>query len=291
MNLFVLGLGYSASVLARRKLAEGWRVFGTVRSPEKMKALRAEGIEAFTFEARTGELGKLASALRGADALLISIPPAGEEDALPEKLSHAIPEDTGRLRWIGYLSTIGVYGDHGAAWVDETTPCRPSSMRGRARLAAERSWTRLGSRLDIPVVNFRLPGIYGPGRNALVALRKGTARRIVKPGQIFNRVHVDDIAAALSLSMKNDVASAAYNVTDDEPSPPQDMITFAAGLLGIEPPPEIDFAEAELSPMAASFYAESKRVRNDLIKRRLGFAPAFPSYREGLRALLAQLNA
>jgi nucleoside-diphosphate-sugar epimerase len=140
----------------------------------------------------------------------------------------------------------------------------------------------------IPVISFRLSGIYGPHRNALVALREGKARRIVKPGQVFNRVHVEDIATALTLSLREDVASAAYNVTDDEPSPPQDVVAFAAGLLGIEPPPLIDFAKAELSPMAASFYAESKRARNDLAKRRLGFAPAFPSYREGLRELLRE---
>ncbi|MBV8765572.1 MAG: SDR family oxidoreductase [Hyphomicrobiales bacterium] len=286
MNLFVLGLGYSGSVLARRKLAEGWRVLGTVRSPEKMEALRAEGIEAFLFDAHTDELENFAMALRETDALLISIPPVGQGDTLAEKLSRIIFGGAGRPRWIGYLSTIGVYGDHAGAFVDETMPCRPSSMRSRARCEAEKSWMQLGSQLDIPVIIFRLPGIYGPGRNAFAALRKGTARRIVKPGQIFNRVHVDDIAAALSLSMKKDIASAIYNVTDDEPSPPQDVIAFAAALLGMEPPPEIDFAEAELSPMAASFYGESKRVRNDLIKRRIDFAPQFPSYREGLEALL-----
>jgi nucleoside-diphosphate-sugar epimerase len=287
MNLFILGLGYSATIFARRKLAEGWRVSGTVRSPEKAKALQDEGVEGFTFDARTGELGTAASALHEADALLISIPPAGENDPLPETLSRPIAE-AGRLGWIGYLSTIGVYGDHEGAWVDETTPCRPSSARSRARLAAEASWSRLGSQARIPVVSFRLPGIYGPGRNALMALREGTARRIVKPGQVFNRVHVEDIATALTLSLTNDVASAVYNVTDDEPTPPQDVISFAAGLLGIEPPPLINFAKAELSPMAASFYAESKRVRNDLIKRRLGFSPAFPTYRQGLRDLWQQ---
>ncbi len=287
MNLFILGLGYSATVFARRKLAEGWRVLGTVRSPEKAKALRAEGIEACTFDARAGDLGTAASAFHEAEALLVSIPPAGENDPLPETLSRPIAEG-GRLRWIGYLSTIGVYGDHGGAWVDETTPCRPSSVRSRARLAAEASWSRLGTQARIPVISFRLPGIYGPGRNALVALREGTARRIIKPGQIFNRVHVEDIATALGLSLNNDVASAVYNVTDDAPSPPQDVVAFAAGLLGVEPPPEVSFEAAKLSPMAASFYAENKRVRNDLIKRRLGFAPAFPSYREGLRELLRQ---
>jgi nucleoside-diphosphate-sugar epimerase len=287
MNLFILGLGYSATVFARRKLAEGWRVLGTVRSPEKAKALRAEGIEACTFDARAGDLGTAASAFYEAEAILVSIPPAGENDPLPETLSRPIAEG-GRLRWIGYLSTIGVYGDHDGAWVDETTPCRPSSARSRARLAAEASWSRLGTQARIPVISFRLPGIYGPGRNALVALRGGKARRIIKPGQIFNRVHVEDIATALGLSLKNDVASAVYNVTDDAPSPPQDVVAFAAGLLGVEPPPEVSFEAAKLSPMAASFYAENKRVRNDLIKRRLGFAPAFPSYREGLRELLGQ---
>jgi nucleoside-diphosphate-sugar epimerase len=287
MNLFILGLGYSATVFARRKLAEGWRVSGTVRSPEKAKALLAEGIEACTFDARTREIGTAASALREAEALLVSIPPAGENDPLPETLSQPIAE-AGRLRWIGYLSTIGVYGDHGGAWVDETTPCRPSSARSRARLAAEASWSRLGTQARIQVISFRLPGIYGPDRNALVALREGKARRIIKPGQSFNRVHVEDIATALGLSLKKDVASAVYNVTDDEPSPPQDVVAFAAGLLGLAPPPEASFEAAKLSPMAASFYAENKRVRNDLIKRRLAFAPAFPSYREGLRELLRQ---
>jgi dTDP-4-dehydrorhamnose reductase len=285
MNLFILGLGYSATVFARRKLAEGWRVGGTVRSPAKAIALHAEGIDAFTFDGRTHEIGNAVAALGEADALLVSIPPDGEDDPLPKVLSRPIAA-AGRLRWIGYLSTIGVYGDHAGAWVDETTPCRPSSARSRARLAAEASWSRLGTQAHIPVISFRLPGIYGPGRNALVALREGKARRIIKPGQIFNRVHVEDIAAALTLSVKNDIASAVYNVTDDEPSPPQDVVTFAARLLGIEPPPEVSFKAAELSPMAASFYAESKRVRNDLIKRRLGFAPVFPSYREGLEELL-----
>jgi nucleoside-diphosphate-sugar epimerase len=287
MNLFILGLGYSATFLARRKLAEGWRVSGTVRSPEKAKALRAEGIEACTFDARAGDFGTAASALHEAEALLVSIPPAGENDPLPETLSRPIAEARG-LRWIGYLSTIGVYGDHGGAWVDETTLCRPSSARSRARLAAEASWSRLGTQARIPVIRFRLPGIYGPGRNALVAIRERKARRIIKPGQIFNRVHVEDIATALGLSLKKDIASAVYNLTDDEPSPPQDVVAFAAGLLGFAPPPEVSFDDAKLSPMAASFYAENKRVRNDLIKHRLAFAPAFPSYREGLRELLRQ---
>jgi len=285
MNLFILGVGYSASVFARRKLSGGWSVFGTVRDPEKAAMLRGEGIDAYPFDARTGTLAKAASALAQADALLVSIPPPGEEDLLSVVISQVITKNKRRLRWIGYLSTIGVYGDHGGAWIDETTLCRPSNARSRVRLAAEASFERLGSQVNIPVIRFRLPGIYGPGRNALMALREGEARRIVKVGQVFNRVHVEDVATALELSLKSDAASAVYNVTDDEPSAPQDVITFAAALLGIEPPPLIDFADAALSPMAASFYEESKRVCNGLIKRRLGFSPAFPSYREGLRDL------
>jgi nucleoside-diphosphate-sugar epimerase len=186
------------------------------------------------------------------------------------------------------LSTIGVYGDHGGAWVDETTPCTPISARSKARLAAEASWTKLGSLAAKPVVVFRLPGIYGPGRNALASLREGTAKRIVKQGQVFNRVHVEDIATALITSIRDDVASAVFNLTDEEPGPPQDVVTYAAALLGVEPPPEIAFEQAQLSPMALTFYAENKRVRNALIKKAIGFRPSFPSYREGLDALFAE---
>jgi nucleoside-diphosphate-sugar epimerase len=288
MNLFILGLGYSATCFARRKLAEGWRVSGTVRGAEKAKALGSEGIEAVTFDARSGDLMKIASRLSETEALLISIPPDGEGDALPERLSSKLVDEARRLRWIGYLSTIGVYGNHGGAWIDERTPCAPSLRRSQARLAAEKSWSALGEKARKPVLIFRLPGIYGPGRNALHALRHQTARRIVKPGQVFNRVHLEDIATALSLSVAKDAESAVYNVTDDEPAPPQDVVAFAAELLGVVPPPEILFAHAKLSPMAASFYGENKRVSNALIKRALGFAPAFPSYREGLRELLRQ---
>ncbi|MBV8769124.1 MAG: SDR family oxidoreductase [Hyphomicrobiales bacterium] len=285
MNLVILGLGYSASVFARRMIAAGWHVQGTVRSLERATALRRDGIDASMFDARAGALEEAMPDLAQADALLVSIPPSGEGRDFPERLSGSFLQAANRLRWIGYLSTIGVYGDYGGAWIDETALCRPSSDRSRARLAAETSWQELGAKSNVPVVIFRLPGIYGPGRNALMALRQGTARRIVKAGQVFNRVHVEDVATALELSLKSDAASAVYNVTDDEPSAPQDVITFAAALLGIEPPPLIDFADAALSPMAASFYEESKRVCNGLIKRRLRFSPAFPSYREGLRDL------
>jgi nucleoside-diphosphate-sugar epimerase len=288
MNLFILGLGYSATIFARRKLAEGYRVGGTVRSGEKERMLRSGGIEALVFDARSEDWSVVEAALREADALLVSIPPGATGDPLPDRLAGAIIGDARRLRWIGYLSTVGVYGDHGGAWIDETTPCTPVSGRSRARLATEARWSELGARAAKPVIVFRLPGIYGPARNALIAVRGGAARRIVKPGQVFNRIHVEDIATALAASVTRDEESAIYNLTDDAPSPPQDVVAYAAGLLGVEPPPEIAFADAELSPMAASFYGENKRVRNQRIKRALDFAPAFPSYREGLRALLAQ---
>jgi nucleoside-diphosphate-sugar epimerase len=287
MNLFVLGLGYSATTFAKRMRAQGWHVGGTVRSVDKARKLRDEGLEALAFNGRDADIGAVAAALRTADAMLVSIPPGATTDPLAERLGKTIAQ-ADRLRWIGYLSTIGVYGDHGGAWIDETTACTPVSDRGRARLQAERQWTALGERAGKPVVNFRLPGTYGPARNALAALRGGTARRIVKQGQVFNRIHVDDIAAAVALSIVRDRVGAIYNLTDDEPAPPQDAVTYAAALLGIEAPAEIPFEEAKLTAIAASFYSESKRVRNTLIKRRLGFAPAYPSYREGLRALLRQ---
>jgi len=286
MNLFILGLGYSARALARRALAAGHLVGGTVRSDEKAESLRAAGIETLVFDADRDDLAAVAAGLRKSDALLMSMPPGPGADLLPRRLAGALARHGERLRWVGYLSTVGVYGDHGGGWVDETTPCAPLTPRAKVRLAAEAAWTRLGLLAGRPVSVFRLPGIYGPGRNALAALRNGSARRIVKAGQVFNRVHVEDIAAALLASTGRESHDAIYNLTDDEPSPPQDVVAYAARLLRIGPPPEIAFEEAGLSPMAASFYGENKRVRNALIKKALDFTPAFPTYREGLKALL-----
>ena len=191
------------------------------------------------------------------------------------------------LRWIGYLSTIGVYGDQGGGWIDETTPPAPTNARTRQRVEIEEAWLQLGRDSGKPVQIFRLSGIYGPGRNAITKLRSGTANRLIKPGQVFNRIHVDDIAGVLMASLAKPRQGAIYNVTDDEPGPPQDVITFAAELTGLEPPPEIPFEQAKLSPMAASFYGESKRVSNALVKRELGYAFRYPTYREALRALAA----
>lgn len=283
-RLFCFGLGYSPLVLAGRLLSRGWRVAGTTRSPEKAAALAERGIEAFLFDDGR-PLDDPGRALAGTTHLLSAVPPAA---AVPggDPVVAAHGEDLARLvgvRWAGYLSTTGVYGDHGGGWVDEGTPRMPGTRRGRARMEAEDAWLGLGCR-GLPVHLFRLPGIYGPGRSAIDSLRAGTARRIDKPGQVFSRIHVEDIATVLEASMAHPNPGAAYNVCDDEPAPGHEVIAHAARLLGIEPPPLVPFDEAALSPMAASFYADSKRVRNDRIKRELGVTLAYPSYRDGLAA-------
>ncbi len=195
------------------------------------------------------------------------------------------------MKWVGYLSTTGVYGDRGGDWVDEDSPLEPTTARGQRRLEAERSWLRLHSDFGLPVHLFRLAGIYGPGRNTLLNVRDGSAKRIIKPGQIFSRIHVEDIAGVLAASIAKPNPGRAYNVCDDEPCPPQEVVAFAADLLGLPLPPEIPFEQAELSPMAKSFYADSKRVSNRRIKTELGYKLIYPNYRDGLRALLPTLTA
>ncbi|MDR3499794.1 MAG: SDR family oxidoreductase [Parvibaculum sp.] len=270
----------SALALARRVGPDGMAVAGTCRTEEKASALRAAGIEAHIF----GEDHPLdPHALRGVTHLLLSVPPGEAGDPVLAALGRDIAALAPPLQWVGYLSTTGVYGDRSGGWVDEASPLAPSTERGRRRLAAEQGWASLG----LPLHIFRLAGIYGPGRNQLRSVIDGTAKRIVKPGQVFSRIHVDDIAAVLAASMARPRPGAAYNVCDDEPAPPQDVVAYAAHLLGREPPPEIAFADAELSPMARSFYEESKRVSNRLIHEELGVALLYPTYREGLKALLA----
>lgn len=266
-RLFCFGLGYTAQALARALEPEGWRVVGTQREGGGLRFARGQPLDPAVFADATH--------------ILSSVPP--DEAGDPVLDVHAA--DLARLqgvRWVGYLSTTGVYGDRGGGWVDETTPENPVGPRGRRRVEAERRWRAL----PLPVHVFRLAGIYGPGRNQLAALRRGEAKRIDKPGQVFSRIHVDDIVRALRLSMARPQPGAVYNVADDEPAPPQDVVAYAAALLGVEPPPLIPFAQAQLSPMAASFYAESKRVSNARLKQTLGWRPLYPSYREGLRALL-----
>ncbi|MDF2813265.1 MAG: NAD(P)-dependent oxidoreductase, partial [Microvirga sp.] len=222
--------------------------------------------------------------IRRADAILVSTPPADGADPAYARYASLI-EEAGRKAWLGYLSTTGVYGDQAGGWVDETVPPDPRNGRSSRRVEAERSWLELGARSRVTVAIFRLAGIYGPGRNAFVSLARGTAQRIIKPGQVSNRIHVEDIAGVLAASMARPRSAAIYNVSDDEPAPPQDIIAYAAKLAGIPVPPDVPFERAELSPMSQSFYAENKRISNRLIREELGVRLHYPTYREGLEAL------
>lgn len=273
MHLFCFGLGFSAQTLARRLRAQGWTVTGTSRNG---------GAGTLAFD---GSTPLAADALDGVTHLLVSVPPGQAGDPVLNVQTDDLKGRARQFQWAGYLSTTGVYGDRHGDWVDETSPLAPTTERGHRRLAAETQWRELG----LPLHIFRLAGIYGPGRNQLVSLRDGTAKRIVKPGQIFSRIHVEDIAGVLEASIARPDPGRAYNVCDDEPCPPQEVVAFAAKLLNREAPPEIAFDDADLSPMAKSFYAESKRVSNKRIKQELGYRPLYPTYREGLKALLATL--
>ncbi|MGF9759291.1 SDR family oxidoreductase [Microvirga sp. 0TCS3.31] len=284
MNLFVFGLGYTALQFIHLHRHQFTGVCGTVRSVEKAKTIEAMGIEACRFDGNDFDPAILQH-LERTEALLISVPPADGRDPVLEQFSEAISAAP-RLRWVGYLSTVGIYGDAGGAWVDETTPPNPATARARQRISAERRWLELGADAPFAVQIFRLAGIYGPGRNALLKVADGTAKRIVKPGQVFNRIHTEDIAQVLMASIEKPSRNAIYNVADDEPGPPQDVIAYAAELLSREPPPEIPFEEADQTPMARAFYEDNKRVRNMRIKSELGVTLRYPTYRDGLRALL-----
>ena len=283
-RLFCFGLGFSAVTLARRLLARGWQVAGTTRSAEKAAALEAEGIAVLPFD-RERPLDDPAGALAGATHLLSSAPPDADGDPVLECHGDDIAGHDG-WRWIGYLSTTGVYGDRDGGWVDEDSALEPTGERGRRRLEAERAWLALGRRSGAPVQLFRLAGIYGPGRSALDTVRAGRAQRIDKPGQVFSRIHVEDIASVLEASIARPAAGQAYNVCDDEAAPPAEVIAHACALLGVEPPPLVPFEAAELSPMGRSFYRDNKRVSNRRIKEELGVGLAYPDYRAGLAALL-----
>jgi nucleoside-diphosphate-sugar epimerase len=284
MNLFAFGLGYSVRhflSLYRERFTE---IGGTARSPEKVQAMEAEGIQAYRFDG-AGHDPRILDRIARADVLLVSVPPVSETDPVLEHFSQAIASAP-NLRWVGYLSTVGVYGHADGDWVDETTPPNAATIRSRHRIAVEREWLALGENAPFAVQIFRLAGIYGPGRNALMKVADGTAKRIVKKGQVFNRIHTADIAQVLMASIEHPSRNAVYNVADDEPGPPQDVIAYAADLLGREPPPEIPFEEADQTPMARSFYSDNKRVRNTRIKTELGVTLLYPTYRQGLRALL-----
>lgn len=279
-QIFIFGAGYSARAFAG--LSEPKISFwGTTRSPEKLDLLRCCGISPLVFD---GELtAEIATRLRETTHLVISVAPGEDGDPVLNAARETIASAMAHLRWIGYLSTVGVYGDHGGAWVDETTPCRPVSRRSVLRVAAEQEWQELGRSIGVPVAILRLAGIYGPGRNAFINLREGTARRLVKPGQVFNRIHVADIAGALAHLAGQD-RGGIFNVTDDEPAPPQDVVSYAADLMDVQPPVEVAFDQVELTPMARSFYGENKRVSNRAL-RAAGYDFRFPDYRTALRAL------
>jgi nucleoside-diphosphate-sugar epimerase len=281
MKLFVFGLGYSSLRLVELYADSFERISGTVRRPEKREQLRRSGryprLDVHLFDGTEPEPELVADASR-ADVLVISVPPGPAGDPVLAAVGDRL--GAGRARVV-YLSTVGVYGDHQGGWIDEDTDVASDSERARARLAAEAGWRSIaGERLAI----LRLAGIYGPDRNALARLRDGSARHIVKPGQVFNRIHVDDIARAIMGAVERQV-SGIFNICDDEPGPPQDVIAYAAKLLGLPPPPDEDFATVQMSPMARSFYATSNRIRNARATRDLGLDLAFPSYREGLDRL------
>ena len=278
-TLLSFGHGYSARALSRILLAQDWRVIGTTRNEDKAVGLMNDGIEP-----RIWPGADMAPALNGATHLLISAAPDGAGDPVLAALHDEIAARAGQFEWVGYLSTTGVYGDHGGDWVDETTPLTPSTKRGIARVQAESAWATIP---DLPLHIFRLAGIYGPGRGPFAKVRAGTARRIIKADQVFSRTHVADIARVLAASIRNPNPGAAYNVCDNDPAAPQDVIGYAADLLGLPLPPAEDFEKAEMSPMARSFYAESKKVRNDRITNELGVELLYPDYRSGLKALLA----
>ena len=286
-HLFCFGLGYSAGILARRLSERGWAVSGTSTTQAGAARISSHGFRGLVFDGKS-KLAEVTAELQSATHVLLSIPPGPSGDPALAVFGEDIAASKS-ISWIGYFSTVGVYGDAAGGWVNEDTDPRPASKRGQRRLTAENAWLDLGQRCGKAVMIFRLPGIYGPGRSAIEDLRAGRARRIVKPGQIFNRIHVEDIASAVEASIKSPRAGRVYNVTDDEPAPPQDVVSFAAGLLGRLNPPVLDFATAELSPMARSFYSESKRVSNARMKAELGVTLAYPSYREGLRQI-AGLN-
>jgi nucleoside-diphosphate-sugar epimerase len=283
LRLFVFGYGYAARALADRLRPEGWDICATIRRPAEGAKLDVEGVDAVP----AGSKRALTQALRGAQAVLVTSPP----DALGcpglRALVPALAAGGAFPDWIGYLSTTGVYGDRQGGWVTERSRLAAQSPEGARRVAAERDWLEVGRGMGLTVAIFRLPGIYGPGRSALDRVRSGEARRIAAPGQVFSRVHVDDLAAGLEASMARPRPGAVYNLCDDEPAANSDVIAYAAGLLGLPAPPEVPLAEAGLSSLAQRFYAESKRVSNARAKAELGWRPRYPTYREGLAAVLA----
>jgi nucleoside-diphosphate-sugar epimerase len=279
MRLLIFGFGFTGAALARRLQPKGWIVSGTSRRPEQRTALSAIGVESVD----PNDSAALRAAARAADAILVAAPPG--EGGCPGWAALQGADLSQTRPWIGYLSTTGVYGDRGGRWVFETTPVAPASPEAHRRVAAETAWMSLGA--TCPVGVFRLPGIYGPGRSALDRIRTGEARSVIKPGHVFSRIHVDDLAAGLEASIVRPDRAGVYNLCDDEAAAPADVNAYAADLLGLSRPPETPYAPESLSPMARRFWAESKRVSNAKAKAALSWRPVYPTYREGLQAVLA----
>lgn len=287
-HLLCFGLGFSARILAARCDAKGWTVSATSRSPEGADAIRGKGYRAFVFD---GSQPLPRQAFDGVTHVVTSAPPGADGDPVLRQHAADFAARSAQFQWVAYLSTTGVYGDHAGGLVTEDTPLTPNTERGHKRLMAENQWLELWRSHGLPVHIFRLAGIYGPGRNQLLSLRDGTAQRVVKQGQIFSRIHVEDIANVLEASIAKPNPGRVYNVCDDEASPPQDVVAFGAELLGLAVPPGIPFEQADLSPMARSFYADSKRVSNARLKDELGVRLSYPTYREGLAAIARDLRS
>jgi nucleoside-diphosphate-sugar epimerase len=290
MNAFFFGYGFSSASAAHfmRIGAQTVDVSGTVRSADKAETLTRGGVHAHVFDG-TAPGVTLGPDLLQATHVILSIAPGGDGD--PALLHHRADLDAAaNLEWLCYYSTVGVYGDFGGAWIDETAPLVPRNERSDRRVLAEQVWRDYAAERGVPLTILRLAGIYGPGRSTFDKLREGTSRRVVKPGQVFNRIHVDDIGRVTALAAEARLAGT-FNLGDDEPAPPQDVIAHAAAMLGIEPPPEIAFETAEMTPMQRSFYTDNKRVSNAAIKAALGIELLYPTYREGLAAIFEETRA
>ncbi len=286
-KLFCFGYGYTARALSRRLQQHGWAVAGTTRSADRAENITASEAEAVIWQSETISPDQLGEAR----AILVSTPPGESGCPTLSAAGEALAERADQIKWVGYLSTNGVYGDHGGAWVDEQSELRPVSTRALRRVAAERAWRGFAEEHSLPLIIFRLPGIYGPGRSVLDTVRSGKARRIFKAGQVFSRMHVDDIASALQASMARTGKHDLYNLADDEPAPPQDVIEYACQLLGTPAPPLVRLEDAEMSEMAKGFYADNKRVSNQRMKNALAVTLKYATYRDGLKAILSAENS
>lgn len=284
-NLFIFGAGYSSTECGRRTADYFDVVHGTTRTQDKMPNLKTSGMEPLSFDgqSQSGIHAELEDALANATDLLVSIAPGEAGDVVLNQFAQLLRQSK-NVRWICYLSTVGVYGDHGGSWVNEASECRPVSKRSVHRVAAEEAWREIAAQMNIPLAIFRLSGIYGPGRNTFINIEKGRSRRLIKPGQVFNRIHRDDIANAFALAASSR-SDGIFNITDDQPAPPQDVVSLAHELHGSNAPPEIDFETADLSPMARSFYGENKRVSNAKSKAVLGMKYQWPNYRAALKKM------